>query len=345
LVLLSEQFQRLAERNIAVYWAGGRVDPPDGWPPAPALPQNVQVFPKGTVEEITHVCEGEPLATIVGSSFSGHRKIRTADFRPDPSGQFTVAVAYGSADADSLPGRQIGYWALGGEHRRVTLSSSPCVAHYPGTPQGRSPADPGPLGCTLVDVDADGQVGMQLVPADAIRWFGKHIELASDANRDDLYEQLRDRLRVLIESASGRDVLVSWRISTSAPLAAALRRGGTADELIEALRREFGHGKPAGWTVSLTLQAPVALPDHLYDEDTILGDFLRAVRDRQEDESQPIDFGGLLSHRQEAGTISTAVQLRDKTQRRAVLQQVAVLGVDLLGGEEAVAVDGPSIRE
>src|SRR5262245_59140802 len=44
LVFLAEQFQRLAERDIQVYWAGGNVDPPESWPAALHLPSNVHRF-------------------------------------------------------------------------------------------------------------------------------------------------------------------------------------------------------------------------------------------------------------------------------------------------------------
>ncbi len=49
------------------------------------------------------------------------------------------------------------YWALGGRAERTTLFNSPGIAHYPGTPQGRSPAEAGTHGCTLVNVDEQGR--------------------------------------------------------------------------------------------------------------------------------------------------------------------------------------------
>ena len=57
------------------------------------------------------------------------------------------------AKADGLeahPTRGMHYWALGGRAERTTLFNSPGIAHYPGTPQGRSPAEAGAHGCTVV---------------------------------------------------------------------------------------------------------------------------------------------------------------------------------------------------
>ena len=65
---LSEQFQRLAEAGISVYWAGGESDPPEAWPTAFPLPENVRVFAKDRVTDFLHQYDGSPLARIVGTS-------------------------------------------------------------------------------------------------------------------------------------------------------------------------------------------------------------------------------------------------------------------------------------
>ncbi len=44
-LFLVEQFARLAERGIGVYWAGAAIDPPEAWPAAVKLPRNVHFFP------------------------------------------------------------------------------------------------------------------------------------------------------------------------------------------------------------------------------------------------------------------------------------------------------------
>ena len=59
-LFLAEQFTRLAERGIAVYWASSAIDPPEVWPAAIRLPQNVHVFPRGRVEEFLVQGEGGP---------------------------------------------------------------------------------------------------------------------------------------------------------------------------------------------------------------------------------------------------------------------------------------------
>ena len=59
IVLLLDQFARLGERGVAIYWAGGAVDVPDSWPRSVTLPSNVHVFPIGHVESLDLARAGE----------------------------------------------------------------------------------------------------------------------------------------------------------------------------------------------------------------------------------------------------------------------------------------------
>ena len=101
-VFLREQFQRLAEAGIAVYWSAGQSDPPEAWPPALPLPENVRVFPQDHAGEFLHPNDGPPLARIVGAS-RGSRDFPADEFTPDPVGLFSIGVFAGEVDAASLP--------------------------------------------------------------------------------------------------------------------------------------------------------------------------------------------------------------------------------------------------
>ncbi len=185
----------------------------------------------------------------------------------------------------------------------------------------------------------DGQVRTQLIATDAVRWLDERIELPESATEDDLASLLSDRMQGLVESSPQRNLLVTWRIATGGPPAVLLRRGGLATELAARMRTEFGRGKAAAWTVSVAVETPAEAPTACYEEETILGHFLRAVRDLQEDDDTVIDLQPYLSARHEAGTISSAVQLVDKTSRAAVLSDAAMLGIDLLRGDDLSRAD------
>ena len=168
-MFLCEQFARLAEREISVYWVGGMVDPPDQWHQSFALPGNVHVFPRGRVDEFIYEHDGAPVARLLGTSRDNQHTIRAGDFNPDHSGLLTIAAAYGSADPAALQARGIQYWALGGRHERATPTSMNQVIHYCGTPQGRRPEEIGVHGCTLVQVDDKQQIRTSLIPTDSVR--------------------------------------------------------------------------------------------------------------------------------------------------------------------------------
>jgi hypothetical protein len=329
---LVDQFERLEAKSLGVYWAGGRVDSPQAWPAMLALPKNVRVFPAGRPQDFIHRHDDQPLARLIGASRIRGGKIRAADFDADSDDLFTIAVAYGRATAESLERRAVDYWALGGRHAAHTLLGAPHVAHYPGSPQGRAPAETGPHGCTLVEVDGQRHVRTAMVPTDVLRWHRERVEIDETTTRDDLELLLHERAEALKGSLSGLDGLVTWKVVGDGPLAAQLRRGALVAELLESLRKHYGFGPPALWSASLGIEAPSELPPAWYEQETILGDFLTQIRRYQMNSGEPIDLEDFLSEEQLAGTLG-AVAAVDSDERERMLREAAILGVDLLSGE------------
>jgi exonuclease SbcD len=333
LMFLAEQFQRLAERDIQVYWSGGNVDPPESWPAALHLPSNVHRFGSARPEDRIHHRDGIPLARVTGLSRRQRSKIRVTDFWPDPAGLTTVAVVYGSVDRAGLAERPIHYWALGGSHRRGTVLGASQVAHYPGTNQGRTPDEAGLNGCTLVRVDGDGRIQPQLVPCDVLRWQQERVEVEPTTTRERLEQALRGRMQDLIAANPGLDLLVDWTVTGTGLLLASLRRGTLPSELLASLRQEFGRTATPAWSVTLEAE-PDALPDAWYEQQTILGDFLREARGHEPEDAENLNLEVFLSQRHAAGDLAAAVQLHgDQPQRQRVLRRAAALGAELLGGE------------
>ena len=129
----------------------------------------------GKPEELVFDRHAEPVVRLVGSSRVSGRRLRPNEFSGEPGGLFTIGVAHGAADPQALKRREIEYWALGGRHQRTTLYRGPEAAHYPGTPQGRSPDDCGQYGCTLVDVDERKTIRMTQVATNLFRWHSERI--------------------------------------------------------------------------------------------------------------------------------------------------------------------------
>jgi DNA repair exonuclease SbcCD nuclease subunit len=333
---LLEQFGVLREQKIHVYWCGGREDAPGDWLDDIPLPDTVHVFPKGQPKQFTYSRNDVPIATIIGLSSPDGDAVHAGEFRIEPTNRFTVAVAYGEADASSLAGhKQIDYWALGGRHQRDTLFESPQAAHYCGTPQGRCPEEYGPRGCTLVQVDSGRKTRTKLIETDTVRWRKESVALDENAGRNDLQRELRARMQRIATEASGSTVLVAWTVQTDGELAGTLR-GGLGQEITDWLRSEFGQAQPAVWTVSLDVESTLGVSEELYEEDTILGDFLRAVREHQQNGKLELDFGALLPDMSNHRAFRTSLQSVDRDTRGALLEEAAVLGTDLLRGEEVL---------
>jgi hypothetical protein len=332
-LFLLQQFERLREHGIAVYWAGGRVDPPEAWPTYLKLPDNVHVFPAGAPQDFTQNRQGVPLIRITGASRVRGRPIRAGEFMPDPAGLYSIAVIHGNVNPETVKARGIDYWALGGSHTRATPLTGLRTAHHPGTPQGRSPQQCGPHGCTLVHVDDQRRTRVNFVPADVVRWQNERIALDRAATPENLRTRLFDRMQTLKEAHPGTDLLVSWTIAGDGPTMTQLRRGTLATELLAALREEHGRTSPAAWSLSLVAEAPASLPHEWYEQDTIRGDYLRELQRYQDEAELPLSMEPYLAEGHPAA-LGDKTQISD-AERDDVLREAAMLGVDLLSGEES----------
>ena len=332
-LFLAEQFQRLASRGIDVYWASGRVDPRDAWPPSIRLPDNVHRFPAGKPEEFIHRRDGTPLVRLIGAGRARKGRIRTADFDPATPGLFAIAVTHGRAEPDAFKAARVDYWALGGRHDQLTVSHANPMVHYAGSPQGRQPEEIGPHGCALVQVDDRSQIHASLVPTDIIRWQAQQIEVDEETTPERLETILDERTKSLIESTPGTDQLISWTLTGSGPLLMGLRSGPLAARFLDKLRKQHGHGAPAIWSVDISAKPADRPPREWYEPSTIRGDFLQTLKKLNKKVGQPLGLECFIPDSADDDILSVA--LPGGGGRRTVLREAALLGVDLLTGEEA----------
>jgi hypothetical protein len=333
-LLLAEQFTRLAERGIGVYWAGSPIDPPEAWPAAIKLPQNVHFFPRGQVENLLVHGDAGPLLRLAGTSCDPQRPWRPGDFSPDAAGLFTVAVAHGQSDPAALQPRGVHYWALGGQHDRSTPLGGPLMVHYCGSPQGRRPQESGVHGCTLVQVDPQHQARTSLIPTDAARWIGQRVLIDEATTRQQMETRLREHINALLEAMPSTPLLISWTVAGRGSLLTPLRRGKLAADWLQSLRADYGYRSPPAWSLSLELELSDTLPPEWYGQETIRGEFLRAIRQLQMNPGEPLGLEPYLAEAHRAGDPAAAVAIGDPQARDAVLREAAALGADLLSGEE-----------
>lgn len=332
---LAEQFERLRLQGILVYWATGRDDASLEWPALFPLPNNVQRFDRDGVARFVHERHGVPIAEICGIGYAPRDMVRAADFRPENEGLFTIALAHGEIDADiAAKLDDIDFWALGGEHQRRNLFTTPVTAHHAGSPQGRSPQETGPHGCTLVQVNDLGQTEMSFIPTDVVRYQTERVTGIDTASREVLDRLLAERAAAL--AGVGPDLLVTWVVVGRGAAVRQLRRGAIEAELLNRLRADFGKRQPALWSLEVQAEPIGDIADSLFEEQSLRGEFLRLLKELDESSPSHLDMKTYLPERFLVGGVPQAVAVETLDTREQVLRDAALLGLDLLGGEEAV---------
>jgi hypothetical protein len=176
---------------------------------------------------------------------------------------------------------------------------------------------------------------MQAIPTDVLRWHEERIVVSESMTKNDLERVLRDRMQALAAEVGDRALLIRLRLEASGRLAGGLRHSGMADEFAAELRTEYGHRRHPAWIVAIDVEPPSTLPVEWYEEDSILGDFLRSVRAHEQGKAEPLRLSSYLSDEQAAGPFGRALEIADPAARARLMRHAAVLGIDMLRGELA----------
>lgn len=361
-LFLVDQFERLKNVGIKVYWAGGEFDSPEDWATTFSLPENVYRFPSDTIQEYffhrSNGAELYPVTKLIGMSRSQCRKrIRSSEFPQELGSLFTIAVANGEIEPETLAQRYIDYWAMGGIGRQHTfygnprkkgpdgnpvswepeyrfhvknkvkekkdLPPLPFIVHYPGASLARTPQDIGMYGATLVEVplNASGFPSNEpiLTPfsTSPIRWVHDRILLESGDDAGTLIQELRLRIKNYRDAQKAEDLLINWFIDIQpGHLAQQLRSGGLTQDVLSELRAMYGQDEPMTWSVSLSVISPEHLPKTHYEQQTILGDFLRSIKHFQDHPQEFIHLDGYIpknwEHPETAKQLLLAEKVRDE---------------------------------
>jgi DNA repair exonuclease SbcCD nuclease subunit len=327
ILFLVEQFERLAERNVPVYWLNSKNDPDDEWSSASLLPDNVVRLAGGEASPRVHPRRDNTIVRIVALDEAAANSLESANHDDDV---FTIGIARNVPDQQVLERQPIAYWALGGRHQRHTVTSQPMTIHYCGSPQGRDPTSTGPHGCTIVEISPAHAVTLTPVTTDVVRWHRERLEIDAAVDTIQLELQARQRLQRLLANHADQVLLINLKVTGQGPLLGALRHGRMAQDLASKLRTEFGHHSPALWTVRLTAEPRQDFPPEWYEEETMLGEFLRNVRQLASSPDTKIDLSKYLDPL--PAELAAALDIPDAETRADVLQRAATLGADLLSG-------------
>jgi exonuclease SbcD len=329
---LVKQFELLRDHGIPVYWTASKLDLSTDWLQHVDLPSNVHVFSDDLVEQKTIVVNECAAAVVVGRSWNAQRPLRTAEFTYSAGAGIQLAVLYGACETDNLPAG-MEFWAMGGASEPSTNVVAKQVVHSPGWSQGFLPGHTGAHGCTLVHVDQAGDIRTRRIETDVLRWVHERLGTPSGVSIQDVRSAMRTRIQKLMADAS-RIVLVDWILVGDGWFDSVLVHQNRRDELLEWLRNEFGKGAEAVWSLSLEIEPPEKLRDEWTDEDSILGDFLRVTGEYIDDENKPLVLETGNAAEQLPAELVAALPLSSSALRASVLRNAALLGVNLLRGDE-----------
>ena len=329
---LLRQFRRLAEQEISVYWMGGELDDLDLWPAQLRLPETVHTFPVGAIERFEVRRNKRLVARLVGQSWRRGHTAQPGDFHLSEDGVPGVGVLYGKPSKRSLDNKGVGYWALGGDHRHRIVVRGPASAAYAGSPQGRRPDQTDAHGAVLVEMGL-GEANTQLVETDVWRWRRERIQMHEARDTDEIQQQLVRQASQMTPENPRCGSLMIWAVVCRAGLAEQIYEPETNERLLRALQQ----ASSAESVASLVIEAePLAPADGLADEDTVLGDFLRAVQRYQQSPDTWHELLDYLPDNESRDSLMAELRAIPDESRQRLWRRVAAWGADLLRGEATV---------
>jgi exonuclease SbcD len=209
----AKQMGRLKRAGIPVYLLYGNHDAESEMTRKLLLPDNVHVF--DTRKASTFVDEGLNLA-LHGRGFKVAATTENlAVSYPDPiPGKFNIGVlhtalegnamhaSYAPCSLEELHAKGYQYWALGHVHEYSIWRGSSVVV-FPGNLQGRNIRETGPRGAVLVDCDALGNVAVERVLVDVLRWARLDVDASQCLSFTDVARAIGAALEGLVHGSDG----------------------------------------------------------------------------------------------------------------------------------------------
>lgn len=328
--LLIDGFEKLAARNKPVFYVTGIADDSAKWPDTIPLPPNVHLFSKTAAELVPVVRSGRTICMVAGRSSDGRSVLHVPSYQVEPTDEFIIAAGYGNTDAGNLKNTRFDHWSLGGKWTPAEIDlDNDMTASYCGTTQARRTSHTGGHGYTVIDVDADRTKRIHRVDCDTFRYCDETVPASQIASAGNLKNLLGVRIGRLQQEAAGRHLLIRWNITISD--GDQLSLVGDLESTVRELRRDHGAGNPTAWTLSAQVQGPAHYPQSWRDEDTILGDFLRAAAHIRSNGGS-IDLAALTEEQTMPETMASLLAEVSPSRSEHVSQAATMLGVDLLRG-------------
>jgi DNA repair exonuclease SbcCD nuclease subunit len=324
---LTEQFSRLAEHGIQVYWAGSTFEAGRRWPAHARIPDSVHRL-SADASVVDHFRDGNRIAsllTIPPQLVDTYRSVA------DPA--FMIAV---QPRTDCVPERWqagIDFWALGGQPHHETEQVGKVIAHFAGSPQGRSPAESGRHSCSLVHVEADGSVHIEPIATNVVRWHHEHVSIDPSTTWSELErELLRHQAEIRVDPAA-EVVMVHWTVAGSGLAAQRLLEPSYNAQLLGCLNADRSCQGPTFWSTEVEAIVETHEKPERRGTVSVLGEFLRELE-------------GLSDHVEEivgdANCDLDAARRTDTAASEQIMRHVINEGVHRLGTKDQLSTGSPS---
>jgi hypothetical protein len=142
---------------------------------------------------------------------------------------------------------QLNYLALTGEMARTTLWREDGVVHCPGTTQARSQLEGAGGACSLVEIDANGEVRITSVDTSCVDWKTIEVNVRPHTTLSAMLQQMKTCLMELKPSTADRIWSVNWVLRGVLPALQELTRS----DLDVAAAVELDELRHAGRTIRL----------------------------------------------------------------------------------------------
>lgn len=215
------QMGRLNRAGIPVYLLYGNHDAESQMTRKLLMPDNVHVFPAGKASTFTH--DALKLA-VHGRSFkvAATTDNLAATYPPPVPGLFNIGVLHTALEGNAahanyapcslaeLQAKGYQYWALGHVHEYCAWPGDACIV-FPGNLQGRNIRETGPRGAVMVTVDAQGQVQLERLLVDVLRWHRLEVDVSTCESFGQVVRAIGKAMQDLL-SDHDADLLLAVRV-------------------------------------------------------------------------------------------------------------------------------------
>jgi len=264
-VALEKGFEKLAAHQISVFVVPGALDPISGWKKNVHLPPNVTLLTADDQEPVAVMRDQRVMASIFVVATPHSDESRWSESGPaaltrhqTPFRIGLVAAGTplgwknGQPQADPTPGsssapstlvqaaikHRTNYIALGEGVPRTEMFAGG-MAHDPGCSQSLTRSVTGSRGCSVVNVDSDGDVTIDPVAVAPIRWEDLTVTIEPHHSQNDLSERMALALMELTPDNDERLWIITWKLSGSGKLFESLSESAPREELWKKLEGEL----------------------------------------------------------------------------------------------------------